>query len=134
MVMGVLLGLVGLAILAFAAGGQALIEELDPTMLGAGGAIAAVLMVIAIFVLLIAALHVGAALGVFLHRGWGRWAGITAAVIGLVLGVLMLLGQIDAGLTPVDLAIPVLWLAAYGVAVTGLATGGEHFTTRQPGR
>ena len=134
LVMGVLLGLLGVALLAFAAGGEQLVEELDPTLDGFGGAIAAVIMVAAVVLILLTVLHFVSAVGVFAHKGWARWAAITTAIVGIVFGLLGLLGQVDAGLSAADLVVPLIWTAVYGFVVVAMALGSEHFSPRYPGR
>ncbi len=133
LVMGILVGLIGLAFVILVAAGPELLAELDPSLGIPGAAIGAVLTVIAVVLLIFAALNVLAAIGVFLHKGWARWTGIVTGAIGLILGLLSLIGQAGAG-GAADVLFVLLWLAAYGFVLVALSVGGEHFERRYPSR
>lgn len=132
--MGIIVGLFGLLFLAVAAAGQEIFEEIDANLPMTASSFSAILMVIATVLLVFALVQIIGAIGVFAHKGWGRWIGIVAAVIGVLLGILMLLGQLQGPGDAGSFVVVGVWLVAYIAAAYGLATGGQHFTRRYPGQ
>lgn len=135
LIIGGLLTVISALVIAVGAGGTALLEEIDPSLIGLGGAIATAIVVVFGILLVFGILHIVAAIGVFVHKSWARWTGVVLAVLGLMLGLLMLLGSTNAPTaTSGDLIVVIVWLVAYGAALIGLVAGGEHFQPRYPGR
>lgn len=135
LIIGGLLTVISALVIAVGAGGTALLEEIDPSLIGLGGAIATAIVVVFGILLVLGILHIVAAIGVFVHKSWARWTGVVLAVLGLMLGLLMLLGSTNAPTaTSGDLIVVIVWLVAYGAALIGLVAGGEHFQPRYPGR
>jgi hypothetical protein len=68
--------------------------------------------------------------GVFWHRGWGRWLGFLVAVIGLVVSVFAasFTLAIDGVSAPSILAIA--FLVGYALICLALLAGGSHFHRR----
>ncbi|MDP8904313.1 MAG: hypothetical protein M3N29_03195 [Chloroflexota bacterium] len=71
------------------------------------------------FFLIVGLLKLLAALGVFLHKTWGRLLGIVLAILGLLITLAIVTASPDA------LTLGVL--VAYIVALVGLFAGGSHF-------
>jgi hypothetical protein len=134
-VVGVLISLIGLLLMVVGAGGASLIEYIDPSMGAEAGAIAAVILVFALVFLALGIAGVASAIGVFVHKSWGRWLGVVVGTIGLVLGFLLLIGSFAGGTPDTgDLVIGIVWLGANAFAVAALAAAGEHFQPSYPGR
>jgi len=135
LVVGVLMTLLGLLVLLVGAAGAAFLEEVEPTLGGEAGAVAALFVGIAAIMLLIGILEIISSVGVFVHKGWARWLGVVMGTIGLVFGFLML---IAAFLTPAgstgDLVVVLIWLSAHGFVVAALAAAGDHFRPAYPRR
>jgi hypothetical protein len=135
LVIGAFLLLISVAVIAIGAAGAQFIDQFDPSFRGLGSAVAAVLVVAFVILLIVSLLHIAAGIGVFMHKSWARWTGIVVAVIGMLFGLLGLLGYTDdPSATAGELLIVVVWLAAYGFSLVGLAAGGRHFVREQPWR
>lgn len=65
-----------------------------------------------------------AAIGVFRHKTWARWLGVTIGVVGLFMGPLFLWTYSPGGIANL------VALLAYGFILFGLAGHGEHFRPR----
>lgn len=132
---GVLMTLIGLLLLVVGAGSASFIAEIDPIMADEAGAIAAVILAVAVIVLIVGILEIVGAIGVFIHKSWGRWAGIVTASVGLVLGLLLLIGTFapPAG-SAGDSVIAIVWLGANGFIAAALAVAGDHFRPVYPPR
>ena len=90
------------------------------------GAMLRVVVVVFVIVLVLGLLHLVAAIGVFLHKSWGRLLGIVLGVLGVLLGVLSVVPALGVGESG-SLVFGVLLLLGYGLVVLGLLGGGSHF-------
>jgi hypothetical protein len=102
--------------------------EEDLGVLGPLGGIVAGLSFLVIFWGL---LEVVAAIGMFIHRAWGRALGLIVGVVGALFAALAVL----ANMTPGDaetggVGFSLVLLAGYGLTVLALVTGAEHFRRR----
>lgn len=124
LVMGVLLGLPAVFVLLIAVGGALRASQASSDVVGPGDAVFAILIV-AVAVLLPAVAHILAAIGVFAHKRWARWTGIALSVIGVSVGVLLLLTQVQVGRVNVLVFVVVL---AYGFTAAVLTIRAKHFS------
>ncbi len=87
-----------------------------------------ILMVFGLFELL-------AGIGIFAHKGWGRFLGIVAALIGLLV---MIAGVSFAVALAPGFSVPLIGtiaaLIAYAFILVALFAGGSHFKRRSPQR
>ena len=111
-------------------GGPEVFEPTDPRI--SPQAMAGFVVVFFGLGLIFALLHIVAAIGVYVHKPWARWLGIVISVIALLLGVLLLL--VAASGPAAAVLFVVLWLAAYGFSLVGLAAGGRHFARQEAWR
>ena len=92
-----------------------------------GGLIAGLAFIVVFWGLL----EIVAAIGMFVHRGWGRALGLVIGVAGVVFGVLALLGSFTASeASGGGIGFSLVLVAGYGLTVLALVTGGEHFRRR----
>ncbi len=103
------------------------LSEINPTIRVED--VIALLGVVFGFLLVLGILHLVSAIGVFLHRQWGRIIGILVAVLGTLLGVLMVTGAAQAGVRA-DLTLPLIIAIAYGFSLFALIAAGNHFRRR----
>jgi hypothetical protein len=134
LIVGVLMTFFGAIFLLVGAAGAELLSDVDPSLGDDAGAIAAVLTVIALVLLILGIAQIVSAIGVFVHKSWGRWIGVVTGSIGLVFGFLILAGSFMAPASSGDMIIGLIWLAAHGFVVAALAATGEHFRQVFPGR
>ena len=125
LVMGVLLAIPALFVMLLAVGGVLMASQLSTSFTG-GEALLAV-AVVAMAVLVAPIVHVLAAIGVFAHKRWGRWVGLTVGALGTCAGVLLLLAQINTnGLSRFNWLV-VGMTVAYVSTVVALWIRAEHF-------
>jgi len=91
-----------------------------------------VVLVFAI-VFVLGLVHVVAAIGVLMHKGWGRLLGVVMATLGVLFGALTLAPALTVG-EPGSLVFALLLVAGYGLVLLGLITGGSHFRRLSAGR
>ncbi len=119
---GALVGLLG-GLIATAGSARSGLEIFGPI----GGLVAG----LAILVVLWGLLEAIAAIGMLVHRGWGRALGLVTGVVGFLftgLGLLGVAGSGDSGTG--GLAFSVVFVAGYALTVVALVTGGAHFRRR----
>lgn len=76
-------------------------------------------------------LEVVAAIGMFIHRGWGRALGLIVGVVGALFAALAILANVTAGDAETGgVGFSLVLLAGYGLTVLALVTGAEHFRRR----
>ncbi len=76
-------------------------------------------------------LEVVAAIGMFIHRGWGRALGLIVGVVGLLFAALAVLANVTtADAQAGGVGFSLVLLAGYGLTVLALVTGAEHFRRR----
>ena len=123
--------LFGLLVTVGASVGYDMLVETDPSVMLLGEGIVTALWVMAVILIVLGVIGIAGAIGIFLHKAWGRWLGVVSAVIGILIGLFVLL----IGLTPpVDGPTQVaglIWSGAHVAAVIGLAVGGRHFQPQQ---
>jgi hypothetical protein len=127
-VLGALVTIFGLLFLlggVFISGAGSNIESQVPGMQGMSGAVAGVVIVLAIIFLAVGILDIVAGANVFGGRGWARVTGIVLAVI---IGLLSLLGLGNNQGGGVFFSL--LLVAANAFIVWALATTGGWFATR----
>jgi len=98
--------------------------------------IKSVILGIGIVALILGLLHILSSIGVFAHRGWGRFLGLLFGLLGVLLGILSVLGssggtQVMSDGTRVDLSRnmgpSIAFLAIYLFVFIALLIGGKHF-------
>ena len=76
-------------------------------------------------------LEVVAAIGMFLHRAWGRALGLIVGVVGALFAALAVLANVTPGDAEAGgVGFSLVLLAGYGLTVLALVTGAEHFRRR----
>lgn len=133
---GLLFTLVGILFLVGGAGLTELIRN-DPQLTGIDPAqidqVMGVFGVGAVIMLLIGIPHLLAALGAPLHKGWGRWLGVTVSILGILLGVLILSGGSsstvvnDQRVTVNTLGPALFVIVPYALSLLALIFSRRHF-------
>lgn len=76
-------------------------------------------------------LEVAAAIGMFIHRSWGRALGLIVGVVGALFAALAVLANVTPGDAEAGgVGFSLVLLAGYGLTVLALVTGAEHFRRR----
>jgi len=92
--------------------------------------------VVAVIILIIGILQVLAAIGIWAHKGWGRWLGIVWGVLGTLIGLAALGGSrttttINGDTTSSNLGGALFILVPYGFVLIAMIIGGGHFHRRR---
>ncbi len=85
--------------------------------------------------LIVGALNVGAAAGVFLHAGWGRQLGMLLSILGLAVGAIFYLGPLASFNVPLTDPLRMATIAAligYSWCILVLLVSGSHFSRAKP--
>ncbi|MEA2622759.1 MAG: hypothetical protein QOH61_1669 [Chloroflexota bacterium] len=137
---GLLVTLAGAAILVV----RSLLDDAITSAIGDGSLTATdartlrdVIVGVAVVILIIGILHLLAAIGIWAHKGWGRWLGIIFGVIGTLIGLAALVGvRATPGVTGSrgsDLGSSLLILVPYAFVLIAMIVGGAHFARRRIG-
>ncbi len=119
---GAIFGLLGGLIAVAGSSGEGF-ELLGPL----GGVVAGLAFLVVFWGLL----EVVAAIGMLIHRGWGRALGLIVGVAGALFAGLAVLANVTAPDAEAGgIGFSLLLLAGYGLTVLALVTGGEHFRRR----
>lgn len=123
LVLGLLLALTSVVVLA----DQALFDSaVSQSGLRADtGVRNAMRVVLAIFALM-GVLQMIAAVGIFLRKSWARYVGIALAIMGTLLGVIVLVDTLESGGGAV--AVWLLIAAGYAFSLFALIAGASHFS------
>lgn len=133
-----LVGVVGLIAGVFAAAviGDLLTDQLAAAF-GLDTLTVAVLVAFG-FVLLVGVTHLFSAVGIFMHRGWGRAVGVLLATFGTLaggLGVALVAQDVLPGQQlERALVVPGIIATGYGLTLFALLVGSNHFRPRRPRR
>ena len=128
LVIGGIITLLGLSVLFIGIVAAPFLESIEPAVDGGAAAVSSLIAVFGVVFLVIGILGMAAGIGVFVHKSWARWLGVTLAGIALALGFMMLIGAMsDASPDGADLVISVLWVASNAFIVAALVLASEHF-------
>ena len=120
--LGAIVGVLGGLIAVAGSSGEGF-ELLGPL----GGAVAGLAFLVVFWGLL----EVVAAVGMLVHRGWGRALGLVVGVVGALFAGLAVLANVTApSAEGGGIGFSFLLLAGYGLTVLALVAGGEHFRRR----
>jgi protein-S-isoprenylcysteine O-methyltransferase Ste14 len=121
---------------------RSLLDQLVDTSIADGTITAAngntlrdIVVVVAVVVLIIGILQLLAAIGIWAHKGWGRWLGIIFGVLGTLFGLAALVGVRAtpgvSGSRSSDLGSALFILVPYAFVLIAMVIGGAHFRTRR---
>lgn len=138
---GIVLLVFGLFVTLFGVAGLALGSLIDDVLLEIGPidtagfdptVIAGVVVVVFGVVLVIGILHLISSIGVFVHKQWARIVAIVLSILGTLLGVLSVVGAIDARVQAegAGLGVALVIAVGYGFSLFALVAGGNHFQRR----
>lgn len=137
LIFGLLVTLVGIVGLLGGMMAAALFEEFVTPDMGFDfdvRSLATVVLVIFGIVLVLGILHLLSALGIFLHKGWARAIGLFLAVLGTLIGVLMVVTALDLRRAEEGgLVVALVVAVGYGLTLFALILGGNHFRRKYHG-
>ncbi len=93
-------------------------------------------------VLVVGLLELIASVGIFGHRGWGRWLGVLLGLLGILSGIAAIVASngepIVVNGSTIDLSQNTSpsagFVVFYAIVFLGLLFGGGHFRLRQAGK